>query len=120
MSEVVDLLFLQSLHSGESDVSYGVAVASGKTGKLVRGTVASTVACKWEFCTYNFDPNGTLRIAWDTIYTNGWDKPTAYWQPPSKDYITRAGPSAGFCVKVTNLDNSRAADAHCTLYWLEE
>ncbi len=121
--EVVDTLSVVELAAGATEISYGREVADGKTGKLISATVASVVACKWEFCTYNFDSDGTLLTVWDVIFTIGLSGPTIYWKPPSKDYITRLATDAGagFCVRVTNLDSiGDAADAHCSLYWLEE
>lgn len=97
----------------------GTQISSGKTGKLTKVTVASSVPCKWVIQTVLNAGTPTDKVVLFTSAANL----TYDWTPPHMNYITQAhSASAGldaFCVTVTNMDNTNSADVYATIQWDE-
>lgn len=107
-----------SLAAGTSSNLNSAFIANGKTGKLLKVTVSSSVACKWEIKSFD----GAVETPVDILYTSGVQgKPTEFWDTPDPLFIELAGNGTSTCwrITVTNLDRSNAADAHATFYWDE-
>ena len=107
-----------NLAAGISVNMDGVNIPSGKTGKLYKVTLSSSVSCKWVLKTVD----GAVETTVDTLYTSGLQgRPTYTWNTPQPDFVTQAGTGTTqrFRVTATNLDRSNAADAHVTFYWDE-
>jgi len=114
-----DFATKSALGSLLSDDLDGTPIASGKTGKLLKVTVASSVAAKWVVKTRD----GAVEVILGTIYTSGVSggSPTGFYKPESKDsdILVGAGVDENFRVTVTNLDAKRPADFSATIEWDE-
>ena len=116
----VDAVTSASLAQGASVDLDGTTIGAGTTGKLLKVTVGSSVACRWVVKTRD----GAVLVTKATIYTSGLaGKPTDEYVPSSKEGVTLAGTGVdeNFRVTATNLAGSALedADVHATIEWDE-
>lgn len=104
-----------NLGAGNSVDLDSTPVAAGAIGYLLAVSYASTVSCKWQIYTVE---NG-IPVLKVTRITNGYfGIPDGMWATPGHGYIF-VGATNLFRVTVTNLDDSRSADAYVEMYWDE-
>ena len=113
---VRDALSTASLAAGSSANLDGTTIASGKTGKLMAVTVASSAACKWVIKSRD----GAIELTFAVLFTGGM-RLTESWGSPDKRFTVLLGNGVdeNFRVTVTNLDKANAADAYATIFWDE-
>ena len=111
---ITDTLSSSSLSAGSSVDLNGTLIASGKIGKVMGLSVASTVPCKWEL--KKVDGASEITLAW--IVTSPSNLTESH-RPPSKEFMKQAHVSGDerFRITVTNLDGRNAANVYATLCW---
>ena len=107
------LLTSTALAAGATATLDGPTIAAASTGKLVEGTVSSSVALKAQLGTWN----GTAFVAKRTFFIPA--NATLSYEPSRNDLITMAGgTTANFRWSITNNDNVLAANVYASLSYV--
>ena len=102
-----------ALAAGATATLDGSTIAAASTGKLVEGTVSSSVAIKAQLGTWN----GTAFVAKRTFFVPANN--TLSYEPSRNDLITMAGgTTANFRWSITNNDNVLAANVYASLSYV--
>ena len=104
-----------NLAAGASVTLDAAAITNATTGRLIAASVAASVPLKAEVVTVV----GGTPTTRDVMFTSDAEL-SRVWGAPHPNYLRVAGNGANlFRVRLTNLDNSEAADVYATLYWDE-
>lgn len=107
------LLTSTALAAGATATLDGPTIAAASTGKLVEGTVSSSVAIKAVLGTWN----GTAFVAKRTFFIPA--NATFAYEPSRNDLLTMAGgTTANFRWSITNNDNVLAANVYASLSYV--